>query len=170
MITTGGEALFSDLREGDCFTGYEYEPAAPKVRPATSRGGDVVCAVHHSGGELTTPLADTVDTTLKTYQELTPGTCISPSTDKTIIPTVPCGEPHWKEVFATYDISVGGSYAPGTLPPRPEEGELLLGTQRECIAKARKIFETVPPKAGVTVGAMWPTPEDWEIGILTVVC
>ncbi|MBE1535011.1 DUF4190 domain-containing protein [Actinomadura algeriensis] len=227
LITVGGEAPFSELREGDCFTGYEYDHTPAKVRPGTVRAvpcaeahtgeviarlpspssgrpdevlticeqkatylrksrvrqrlepyvglpatgnADVVCAMHHVGGELTTPLVDTVDGSLKTYQELTPGTCIRVKSNETIIPTVPCGETHWAEVFATYEISLDGTYAPGTLPPRPDEGDLLLGTQRECIAKARQTFERVPPKAGVTVGAIWPTPDDWEIGILTVVC
>ncbi|MFD0899806.1 septum formation family protein [Actinomadura sediminis] len=226
-ITAGGTALFSDLREGDCFTGYRYDYATRIARPATVRAvpcaevhtgeviarvfqtfplgidealslcrgkttylrksrvrtrlepyiglprtsrGDVICAMHHAGGELTTPLADTVDTSLTAYQELTPGTCFDRRADKTIIPTVPCGEPHWSEVFATYELSLGGTYAPGTLPPRPADDVLRLGAERRCTAEARRMFKRVPPKPGVEIGAIWPTPEDWEIGILTVVC
>ncbi|OLT36958.1 hypothetical protein BJF79_06095 [Actinomadura sp. CNU-125] len=227
-ITVGGEAPFSELREGDCFTGYRYDYATKIARPGpvravpcteahtgeviarapqaspdgidaaftlcrgrstylrksrvrtqlepyiglpTPREGDVICAIHRAGGELTTPLVETVDTSLKTYQELTPGTCVSRlTTVDDIIPTVPCGEPHWSEVFATYEISLGGTYAPGTLPPRPADELLRLGTERRCIAEARRIFKRVPPKAGVSIGARWPAPEDWEIGILTVVC
>lgn len=227
-ITVGGQAPFSELQEGDCFTGYQYDYATQIAHPGTvqavpctkahtgevvarvpqgspdgidaaftlcrgrstylrksrvrtqlepyiglptAREGDVICAIHRAGGELTIPLVETVDTSLKTYQELTPGTCIGRlTTVRDIIPTVACSEPHWSEVFATYEISLGGTYAPGTLPPRPADESLRLGTERRCFAEARKIFRKVPPRAGVAVSARWPTPEDWEIGNLTVVC
>ncbi|RSN71184.1 hypothetical protein [Actinomadura sp. WAC 06369] len=230
-VTTNAEVPFAELRDGDCFRGYDFptpieslgtvtavpctaphtgeiiarvplpDDAAPstpnivctdkymylqksraqkQLAPLfgvleTGRGkaGErwIVCAQHYKGTGLRTPLAATVDNSLKAYYQLTPGTCIKSRTVERPIVTsaVPCSEPHWNEVFATYEISVGGTYAPGTLPELPSE-LVYRDALARCAAEARKLFRKVPPKPGLEIEALPPLPADRERGILTVLC
>ncbi|QFG25691.1 DUF4190 domain-containing protein [Actinomadura sp. WMMB 499] len=144
--------------------------------PAAGRGQGrerwIVCAQHLPEGELRTPLAATVDHSLKTYEQLTPGTCVRSWTLERPIVTsvVPCGEPHWNEVFATYEISLDGTYAPGSLPPYPFGEVLYPEALGRCSAEAGSLFRKVPPKPGLEIDAVLPHQAEWSIGILTVLC
>ncbi|WP_075895220.1 DUF4190 domain-containing protein [Actinomadura sp. CNU-125] len=233
-ISKGGKALFTTLRKGDCFTGYNptkplrivdavpcaephtgeivtrsalpdgpypgddrtenathvvcgtesarlrKSPLYPNLKPyyewpksAAWNAGNrqITCALHHDGGAIEGPLADSVNTKLYTYEQLKRGHCLKTWAREThpVISPVSCRKPHFAEVFATYKISPKVEDDPLEYPRYPGMDALTPQVLDKCEARLAAIFAR-PPRAGLELFAIPPSPNDWESGIRTAVC
>ncbi|XRQ03435.1 septum formation family protein [Actinomadura welshii] len=132
----------------------------------------VTCAVRYTGpGTLTTPLRETVDTGLKTVEELSVGDCIENwNTSTPVLPVISCDEPHEFQVYGEFQTPMGGTYALGDYPPYPGEAKVEKQAARRCAKQARKVFAKNPPPVPVDGMLVWPREEDWFNGNTQVLC
>jgi hypothetical protein len=136
----------------------------------------VTCTVHYAGaGTLTSPLASTVDTGLKTYGELAVGDCLKNwrDDDTPVFPIVACTKPHKFQVYAVFQLPLpdvdDADYDLG-LPPYPGEKEVKKLAARGCDERLEKVFAKHPLDITVDEVYVWPLEEDWNSGLTTAIC
>jgi hypothetical protein len=130
----------------------------------------LTCIVRYKGTEpLTTPLVGTVDTDLKTYNQLNTGECIDEweETDP-VTSTISCSKPHRYQVYATFTLETSdGSMDFGGYP-----GEEAIDKKaaRGCDKRADKVFRNRPIERDLEFLYVMPTEADWMENIHDIVC
>ncbi|GAA1812282.1 DUF4190 domain-containing protein [Actinomadura chokoriensis] len=138
--------------------------------PFDDDGLTLTCVVRYSGSApLTTPLVATVDTKLKTYNQLTTGECIDEweETDP-FTATVSCTKPHRYQVYATFTLETSdGSMDFGGYP-----GEEALDEKaaRGCDKRADKVFRNASIERDLEILYVMPSEADWMLSIHDIVC
>ncbi|MEV5831952.1 septum formation family protein [Spirillospora sp. NPDC052242] len=154
-------------------------PLYPALKPYTEVPNNVgwktgrrktICAVHHDD-ERKGGLADTVNTELRTYEELSRWRCIKGWAQEKhpLVSPVSCSRPHFAQVFATYEFQPGLEDDPLSYPPYPDRKALEQQVMSQCEAHAVKTWPRLP-RPDLQLFVVPPHPYDWEIGIRTVVC
>lgn len=138
--------------------------------PFDDDGLTLTCVVRYSGSApLTTPLVATVDTKLKTYNQLTTGECIDEweETDP-FTATVSCTKPHRYQVYATFTLETSdGSMDFGGYPGQEALDEKAA---RGCDKRADKVFRNASIERDLGILYVMPSEADWMLSIHDVVC
>ncbi|TDC02319.1 DUF4190 domain-containing protein, partial [Actinomadura bangladeshensis] len=138
--------------------------------PFDDDGLTLTCVVRYSGtAPLTTPLVATVDTRLKTYNQLSTGECIDEweETDP-VTATVSCKKPHRYQVYATFTLDTGndsldyGGY--------PGDEAIDKKAARGCDKRADKVFRNASLERDLEILYVMPSEADWMESIHDVVC
>ncbi|TDC46070.1 hypothetical protein E1281_28750, partial [Actinomadura sp. KC345] len=121
---------------------------------------EVICLVRYTGGTLTTSIGQTLDPSLKLWDELVPGDCLGKWDEEEIAQrTVSCTEPHWIQVYANFKLQAG-SY--------PGEKAAERGARRGCEQRAARLFRG--HRAPDLTWWLYPEKIEWEDGNRTAVC
>jgi hypothetical protein len=130
----------------------------------------VTCVVRYKGtAPLTTPLAATVDTNLKTYNQLNTGECIDEweETDP-VTATISCSKPHRYQVYAVFTLETDdGSMDYGGYP-----GDEAIDKKAGpgCDKRADKIFRNRSIADDLEIMYVMPSEAEWMEFIHEVVC
>ncbi|MFA1539229.1 DUF4190 domain-containing protein [Actinomadura monticuli] len=131
----------------------------------------LTCVMRYTGSApLTAPLAATVDTKLKTYEQLSTGDCVE-EWDETdpVTATISCKRPHRFEVFASFTIP-SEDFPDKEFNEYPGEKEIDKKAARGCGKRGDKVFRNRSIDRDLEVMYVMPAQEDWESGIHDVVC
>ncbi|MER7547672.1 septum formation family protein [Actinomadura sp.] len=130
----------------------------------------LTCLMSYTGTEpLTTTLAGTVDTSLKTYDQLNVGECIDEweQTDP-FTATVSCKKPHRFQVYAKFTLRTEDSSL--EYGGYPGEDALDKKAGGGCSKRADKLLREHPVDRDLQLMYVMPAEDDWYRGVHDVVC
>ena len=137
---------------------------------SSGEGQMLTCVMRYTGSaSLTAPLAATVDTRLKTYDQLNTGECIDEwEVTDPFTAAISCEKPHRFQVYATFTLSTGDSSM--EYGGYPGEDALAKKAAPGCGKRADKVFRQAPLDPDLELMYVMPSEANWYAGVHDIVC
>jgi hypothetical protein len=171
---SGGSTGWAQQLCGQKTTYLQRSRVREDLEPYYGWSGDenrtLTCLMRYTGSEpLTTPLTATVDTSLKTYDQLNVGECIDEWEEtEPFTGTVSCKKPHRFQVYAKFTLTTDDSSL--EYGGYPGEEALEKKADRGCGKRADKLFRNRRPEQGLQLMYVMPSEDDWYRFVYDIVC